>query len=228
VIEDVTRELDAVDPRKFRPQRFDYSDDKPIPGAEIWHWFGRLRRDYDVENLAGDAPLPPILRPVEMSLVPERVENFTETANAMRHALNLCILLANQRESVRNSFTLRICLLKHLFVRVIPLPLPINHPDRESKCFWHKQPIRYETQADILKLLNLLCRHFAAASLSVKTTRSGDAVRMLTFACMATICDAALRKIAVDIPAQCSLHYSGRAPGPLSPFGFEIGNFGMY
>lgn len=101
-------------------------------------------------------------------------------------------------------------MIEHLFVRVIPLPLPITHPRRENECFWHSQPMRYETQADILRLLNMLCRHFATASLSVKITRSGDAIRMLVFSCMATICDATLRKIASDIPAQSSLHYSGK------------------
>lgn len=51
--------------------------------------------------------------------------------------------------------------------------------DREKRCFWQSQEIRYETQADILRLLNMLCRHFATASLSVKITRSGDAIRMV-------------------------------------------------
>jgi hypothetical protein len=85
--------------------------------------------------------------------------------------------------------------------------------------------MRYETQADIMRLLNMLCRHFATASLSVKSTRSGDAIRMLVFACMATVCDANLRKTAMDIPAQSSLHYSGLAKGPVKPFGFDLGNF---
>jgi hypothetical protein len=187
--------------------------------------FGRLRRDADIEHLAGEAPVPPIYRPIELTLVAEKVSSFTEVALAMRHAVNLCCLLSNQRDIVRNSYTLRVCLITHLFTRVIPLPLPITSPRRKTECFWHAQPIRYETQADILRLLNLLCRHFACASLSVKSTRSGDAIRMLTFACMATVCDASLRKIATDIPAQSALHYSGVALGPVQPFGFDMGSF---
>jgi hypothetical protein len=85
--------------------------------------------------------------------------------------------------------------------------------------------MRYESQADILRLLNMLCRHFATSSLSVKSTSSGDAVRMLTLASMACIGDATLRKIACDIPAQSSLHYSGQALGPVKAFGFSMGNF---
>jgi hypothetical protein len=48
---------------------------------------------------------------------------------------------------------------------------------------------------------------------------------MLIFACFATIGDAVLRKVACDIPAFPSLHYSGNAVGPLRPFGVELGHF---
>jgi hypothetical protein len=192
-----------------------------------WPWFGRFCRDSDVERLAGTAPVPPILRPVELTKVPDRISNFHELCCAMRHTLNLCVLLANQRSLIKNSYTIRVCLIEHLFIRVIPLPLPINHPSRETNCFWHAQEIRNETQFDILKLLSLLSRHFISSSLSVKYTRSGDAIRILTISCMAVICDAALRKIAVDIPSVVSLHYSGRAMGPIHPFGFDMGKFAI-
>jgi hypothetical protein len=143
----------------------------------------------------------------------------------MRKALHLCILLANQRGTTRNSYILRVCLIEHLFVRVIPMPLPITHPDRDTKCFWAAQDMRAETQSDLLLHVSLLSRHFGAATMSLKTTRIGDSIRMLTFACMAAICDVVLRKTACDYPTICSLHYSGKAPGPLSPFGIELGNF---
>jgi hypothetical protein len=199
--------------------------DESLVGICAWDQFGRMRRDVSVEGLAGEAPVPPIMRPIELTLVPDRASHFLEVTKAMRHCLNLCVLLSNQRKLVRNSYTLRLCLIEHLFVRVIPLPLPVTHPRRDSLCFWHAQQMRYETQADIMRLLNMLCRHFATASLSVKTTRSGDAVRMLVFACMATVCDATMRKTACDIPAFSSLHYAGTAKGPVRPFGFDLGNF---
>lgn len=224
-ISKINAKLEEMCPRKVTIPHFQLTSNKSLVEICDWNWYGRFRRDTDVEHLAGAAPVPPIMRPIEMTLVPEKVSNFHEVAMAMRHALNLCVLLANQRALVRNSYTLRVCLIQHLFVRVIPIPLPITSPNRESQCFWHAQPMRYETQADILRLLNMLCRHFATASLSVKSTRSGDAIRILTFSCMATICDAALRKIAYDIPSQSSLHYSGKAPGPVKPFGFDVGNF---
>eukprot|EP01031_Cornospumella_fuschlensis_P035915 gene35915-43563_t len=82
--------------------------------------FGRLRRDISVEKLAGVSQPPPILRPVEMTLVPDKVSHFLDMTKAMRHCLNLCVLLSNQRTLIRNSYTLRLCLIEHLFVRVIP------------------------------------------------------------------------------------------------------------
>ena len=224
-IDNIHKKLREIDPRTTELPVYNINKDEELPGLAVWNWFGRFRRDIDIETLAGTAPVPPIIRPVEMTLVPDKVSNFNEVAKALRHALNLCVIIANQRDHVRNSYTLRVCLIQHLFIRVIPLPLPFTHPDSEKKCFWGSSPMRYETQADILNLLNQLCKHFAAASLSVKATRSGDAIRILTFSCMATICDVTLRKLACDIPSQSSLHYSGKAMGPVHPFGFELGNF---
>jgi hypothetical protein len=221
----INRQLQDMDDRMVAPPAFSLVADERLSKVCEWPLFGRLRREFDVETLAGDSPVAPIIRPVEMTLIADKVSNFQDVAAAMRHALNLCVLLANQRAVVRNSYTLRVCMLEHLFVRLIPLPLPITHMGRDNECFWHAQPMRYETQADILRLLSKLSIHFATASLSVKSTRSGDAVRMMTFACMATVCDATLRKIACDIPSQSSLHYSGLAKGPVHAFGFELGTF---
>jgi hypothetical protein len=221
----VNDRLAEFDDEKSNPPLLNLLRVENCPDGCYLNFFGRFRRDFSIEKLAGDFFPPPIVRPVELTLVPDRVTHFLEMTKAMRHCLNLCVLLSNQRSLIRNSYTIRLCLIEHLFLRVIPLPLPVNHPERESKCFWHSQPMRYETQSDTLRLLNILCRHFAAASLSVKMTRSGDAMRILVFACMATVCDATLRKLACDIPSQSSLHYSGTARGPVRPFGFDIGSF---
>ena len=48
---------------------------------------------------------------------------------------------------------------------------------------------------EILRLINLVARHFAAASMSLRVTRSFDATRMLTMACMASVADAVLRAV---------------------------------
>lgn len=221
----IEERLNNLDIRRTILPTYALVDDIKLPDICDFNMFGRFRKDIDIEFLAGEAPVPPIYRPIELTLVPDTVSDFMSVACAMRHCLNLCVLLSNQKNLVRNSYTIRVCLIEHLFVRVIPLPLPITHPMRRKQCFWNAQSIRYETQADILRLLNMLCRHFACASLSIKATRSGDAIRMLTFACMATICDATLRKVAIDISSQSGLHYSGAALGPIQPFGFDMGSF---
>lgn len=59
----------------------------------------------------------------------------------------------------------------------------------------------------------MISRHFAAASLSLKVTRSFDAVRMLTMSCLAALADVVMRVKACDTPSPCSMHYSGRAQG---------------
>lgn len=58
-----------------------------------------------------------------------------------------------------------------------------------------------------------MSRHFAAASLSLKVTRSFDAVRMLTMSCLAALADVVMRVKACDTPSPCSMHYSGKASG---------------
>ncbi|CAN0404721.1 unnamed protein product, partial [Discosporangium mesarthrocarpum] len=60
---------------------------------------------------------------------------------------------------------------------------------------------------------DLLCRHFTAAALSMKVTRSFDATRMLTMSCLAAVADVVMRFKACDTPSACSLHYSGRVKG---------------
>jgi hypothetical protein len=50
-----------------------------------------------------------------------------------------------------------------------------------------------------------------------------DAARILTLSCLAAVADAVARRTACDVPSLFSLHYSGEAPGPTCPFGFDVG-----
>ena len=68
---------------------------------------------------------------------------------------------------------------------------------------------------------------FGAAALSMTATRSFDAARLLTLASFATTADAILRLRVSDHPSPFCLHYSGDADGPVTPFGFEMGPFGV-
>ncbi len=198
-----------------------------IKNSALHPLMGRLRRDESVEHLAGEAVPPPIIRPVELTLVPDSVSSFEEVGTVLYNASYVCTLLGNQRDCVKHTYLHRMALITHLFTRVIPIPMPISHPEAQHRCFWQADGriIRLETQVHILKQMELVCRHFVAASLSLKVTRSLDATRLLTMACMSAISDVVMRMEACDTPSMCSMHYSGLASGPTHPFGFEMGYF---
>jgi hypothetical protein len=184
--------------------------------------------DVDVEKLAGQAPPPPIQRPVQLTLVPETVDSFQEVAVALRHAENVCTLLTFQRE-VKNRVLMTVALLQDVFTNVLPVPLPYSHPSRtlpveRGGCIW-AQPMPYAYQHDILKSVAALCRHFVAASFSLPHSRSSDSTRVLTLGCMTAVMDALLRTPASDVPSRFSFFLDGKAPGPSFPFGFDVGNF---
>ena len=200
--------------------------------AACYPLFGRLRKDVSVEPLAGGSKSVPIMLPVQLSLVPDHVASYGDVSVALRHCLNICMLLANQRHlpMMKNTYCHRVVVIQHLFTRVVPIPLPVDHPDRATNCFWASHGhgdggMRRETQSEILRLLHMICRHFVTAALSMTTTPQHDAVRILVVAAIVTVADAVVRIRAVDIPSEFSLHYSGQAEGPVQPFGFELGGF---
>lgn len=61
---------------------------------------------------------PPILRPVELTLVPDSVSTFEDVANTLTRACEVCTLLSNQRRLMKNTFFLRASLITHLVTRV--------------------------------------------------------------------------------------------------------------
>jgi hypothetical protein len=195
-------------------------------GSVEHHLFDRLLRTEDVEKLIGNITVPPIFRPVEMTLVPDLASSLEEVALTLRHCDHLCTLIAYQSATIKNTYFLRCALIQHVFTRTIPLPLPANHPERTAQCFW-SQPLRYETQLDIMRLLDLLCKHYAACVLSMPLTRTFDAARVLTLSCMAVMSDALMRKHACDVPSLFCLHFSGQHDSkdiPQQPYGFDIGS----
>ena len=113
-----------------------------------------------------------------------------------------------QTETIKNTYMLRVAMIQHVFTQVIPIPMPINHPDRASLDIW-AQPMKYETQVELLRVIRLICRHYAACAMSLKITRSFDAARILVNAAMAAMSDTLVRVRAVDVPSMFSLHMQG-------------------
>ena len=144
-------------------------------------------------------------------------------------------LLANQASLVKNSFCLRASLISHFFTRVLPMPLPLGHPDRKKSCFWagSSRKLRYETQANLIRQLDCVTRHYTAAAFSLRTSRAADSRRLLTMGAIVAVTDAALRIAACDTPSKLSLHYAGNAEalnfdGPkeiLRPYGVDMNHF---
>ncbi len=213
-----------------RPANEDTSDLPPLLNLrkevpfKAFPFADKLKRTEDVELLAGEARKPPVFRPVQFTLIPNQASSFHEVQLALRHCDHLCTLLAYQTATIANSYLHRVALIQHVFTRVIPLPMPHNHPLRLSQCFW-SQPLRYADQVDILRLLMMVSRHYTASAMSLRLSRSFDASRVLTMACVATIADCIARISACDIPSRFSLHIDGKHGDPdfpALPFGFDI------
>lgn len=198
-----------------------------VAGAAAYPLFGRFRRDTSVEGLIGDYKPPGIILPVELTTVPPVAKNFSEVANALRDTVHLCNLLGNQAHSMKNTYLHRVALIMNLVTKVIPMPLAPNHPQRETHCFWTAQPMKYETQAELLRSLSLVSQHFATAAMSLHVTQSFDANRMLIAACLGCLADCIVRIKACDCPSLFSMHYAGATEGPVKPYGFRAQYFAI-
>ncbi|KAH9262352.1 hypothetical protein BASA82_000599, partial [Batrachochytrium salamandrivorans] len=201
-----------------------------LPGQSVEHpFFGRMRADLpDVEPLAGTAPKPPIYRPVQLTLIPDRVATIHDVSVALRHCAALCTRLAHQQSLIKNTYLTRVALIQHLFTRVIPIPLPLDSPEKSKRGFWGSQQITRETQVDLMRGLAMVSQHFACAALSVTVTRSLDAVRILTMSCIAAVADALMRMTASDVPSPVAAIYAGNQQAygeQVTPFGIEMRQF---
>ena len=190
--------------------------------------FDRFVRTESVENLAGPAEVVPIFRPIQFTSIPEQTNSVDEVMAALRYCDQLCTLLAYQTETIKNTYMLRIAMIQHVFTSVIPIPMPINHPKRATMDLW-SQPMKYETQLELMRLIRLISRHYAACAMSLRVTRSFDAARILVNAAMAAMVDTLIRVRAIDAPSMLSLHIQGAAPLTprffLQPFGVDMGPF---
>ena len=199
-----------------------------IRGAASFPLFGRLRRDFDVEALVGAAEAPSIMLPVQLSLVDDTCGSFKEVITTLRHTERLAQILGNQSAAMRNSYLHRVALITHVFLRVLPLPLPHTHPRHEAQCFW-ASAMSYAEQAALLRLLEQLSRHFASAALAVRDNESGDtdAARVLVAAAIAALTDCVLRARTTDHESEFCRHYTGRADGPTWCYGFDAAYFAV-
>lgn len=61
-------------------------------------------REENVERYAGPADIPPLFRPVELTLVPDKIYDFNQLANALRHADNVSYIHSQHFQHVSYCF----------------------------------------------------------------------------------------------------------------------------
>ena len=64
-----------------------------VRGSATLPYFDRLTDLPDVEGLAGAAREPPVVIPIQLSVVPDKVETFADVSNALQQAAAVCRLL---------------------------------------------------------------------------------------------------------------------------------------
>eukprot|EP00434_Breviolum_minutum_P025507 symbB.v1.2.022536.t3/scaffold2007.1/size92683/1 len=135
-------------------------------------------------------------------------------------------MLSNQAEHLSQSALTRFAVIVRLMTQVLPMPLPLDHPCKESRCFW-MQEMKHETKVDLMRNLFLMARHFAAACFTLRARRDTDGARVVVSAALAAVMDTLLRRCLTDTlhGSLASRHYAGLAPGPCSAFGVELGEF---
>ena len=129
------------------------------------------------------------------------------------------VVLGHQQHLLRNATHLRLALVQHTLLELLPLPLPT------AECFWQREPMRAETQADLMRTLHRLSRAYLGACLSLPNTPSVDASRMTVMAALLCFADAVLRAHVPVSPSLFCEHYTGRAAGPATPYAVSLGSY---
>jgi len=173
---------------------------------------------------------PRILIPVLTSRLPVSIRTPLEAASCCRLTAQLLTLLINQQDQIAHAPASCFAVVAHLLTRLLPMPLPIDHPRKAELCFW-AQDMVYETKADLMRHLYLIARHFAAAAFSLQENRETDGARVCVAGGLAAVMDALLRHasnfqgVSDQDASQVTLHYSGKAEGPTAMFGLDPGGF---
>ncbi len=195
------------------------------PGLASHPFFGRFRRDnyaLVVKELMGAQRPDPILIPAVLTdeTMPSVATDYQTAASSLQRLCHACSLLLHQRQLVQNAPAFVASAAQYALTVTLPMP----HLDPRY-CFWRKNPMRRETQNNLLFLIRRMCRIYSAATTCVQQSRGLIAIRTTAFACAACVSDAIVRATAVDDPSLFSLHYSGNCEGPTEPFGIEAGAF---
>ncbi|CAE7941584.1 pdi-2 [Symbiodinium sp. KB8] len=112
----------------------------------LFNDFERLLEE-DVEHLKGQVDPPRVSVSVPTSELPVAVRNPFEASDCCRLASHLLTLLCNQSEHMSQSALTRFALIARLLTQILPMPLPLDHPGKDTRCFW-MQEMKQETKAE--------------------------------------------------------------------------------
>ena len=205
-----------------------------LVGSFVHPLFDWLLPDGSVDDdVLGDTHEPPMVLPVEISLVPDSVSCVDEACVALQRLVEVCTLLNSQRSHMASTYTLRVALITNFFLHVLPQPLPVTSSAPSAvgaaacRCFW-SAPGAIPTaavQASLLRWLGLASQHHATICFSLPHSPALDTVRLLVAGVMLAITDAVIRAIVQDAPSALSLHLSGAAEGPSGSFSVEMRHY---
>jgi len=196
-----------------------------LTGANLETDFDEVDRLFppDLHEAACEVEPPRILIPVLTCTLPQSIKDPFEAASCCRHVAELLTLLTNQQDQIPSAVPNRFALVVHLMARVLPMPLPLDHPEKSTKCFW-MQPVKYETKANLMKTIYLITRHFAAVAFTLNGNREIDGARVCVAAALTAVMDCLSRTNLEYTPGtatQLTSHYSGSNSGPKHVFGLD-------
>ncbi|KAL7066785.1 EF hand family protein [Cryptosporidium serpentis] len=181
----------------------------------------------NVMLLAGEGNEPLVDIPVEIDSIHRNIEDIEDVVIVLEVCNNCCLLLANQSESIRNSYLLRFKLIQYIFHHLIPFPLPWGNPKKSKYCFWaRKGTLKRSQQVYLLSLLCNIVRHFVTCSFSIYSLAEvPDANRIVTLGIISCIADNITRCFTVDYNSPLSIHLLGNHLGPKNWFYIDLMNF---
>lgn len=91
-----------------------------FPGVGSFPLFGRFRHDDRPLpcHVVGEVAKPAILLPVDLSSVGERIDDMDGVLQALRKAVEACVILGNQEHSLPHTYCYRFQLIVDLLLRV--------------------------------------------------------------------------------------------------------------
>jgi hypothetical protein len=192
----------------------------------------RLRRDDDINGLAGAPIVLPRYVPVDFFLIPKVATTLEEAVEAVRYCDRLCTLISVQGHCVKNRSHHKLALIEHTFTHVLPMPKAATSA-LAKECIW-RTPMRYGVQLDLTVCLGRIMEHFISSTFSMHETKSKDALNLIITACIMAVVDVILRRAATDQTSEFCLHLMGERDAGINQidklgrgagYGISIGAF---